>query len=200
MPKGIDEYTDQIKAYLKDPATRLYVIGGAVMIASLLYAFLVVVPAFKGFVEFSGKARGIEKKMRLLNTRVKSLADLDKKLGSMKDEDKNYGELLPYQKDFPELLDGLASIAKESGVTIQSIIPGQLSSIGTKKEKNKYFKVMLVAITAKSGYHQLGRFISNLEQANRFISLDNLQIAYNKKTPRWHNVRITLKTYVSIED
>ncbi|MBD3379495.1 MAG: type 4a pilus biogenesis protein PilO, partial [Candidatus Omnitrophica bacterium] len=121
-------------------------------------------------------------------------------LNEMKKEMLSYEKLLPGQKDFPELLDGLASVAKNSGVTIQAIIPGKLSAVGPRKGESDFLKAMPVVISAKSGYHELGRFISDLESANRFISLENLSLKYDKRTPRLHDIRIVLKTYVSTED
>jgi len=59
---------------------------------------------------------------------------------------------------------------------------------------------MPIMITAKSGYHQLGNFISNLENEKRIINIEDLQIKYDASSPRMHNVVIMMKTYVSIED
>jgi Tfp pilus assembly protein PilO len=84
-------------------------------------------------------------------------------------------------------------------VKILTITPSDLKPVDQGK-KEVYYYEMPVLITAKSGYHELGGFIAEIETEKRFITIEGLKLEYNKSTPLRHNVNMTLKTYVSVDE
>ena len=107
--------------------------------------------------------------------------------------------LLPDEKDIPDFLQDLAATAKSSDVQILSVTPHGFVKDG-KSGKDEYYSEMPVVITAKSGYHQLGSFISSLEHGERFVTVEDLDIKYDSQNPRRSNVRMVLKTYVAVDN
>ena len=93
----------------------------------------------------------------------------------------------------------MSSIAKTSKVKILSITPFALKAVKAEGKEIEYYKQMPILITAKSGYHQLGRFVSNLEKGGRFVTISDLRIQHDPAFPRMQNIRMELKTYVSVE-
>ena len=116
------------------------------------------------------------------------------KLKELRAEYEEYSKRLPGEKEIPEFLEGLASIAKTSKVKILSITPSELVPVEVEGKKEGYYKEMPISITAKSGYHQLGRFVADIETGKRFITISDINIRYDSNTPRMHNVKMGLKT------
>lgn len=192
--KNID--IDSIKDFLENEAVRANIARGGAVIAVLLYAMLVVVPGMGKFFKKKSEVEVLERQIDSVTDRVNRIDSMTEKLNSLKTELEGYSGGLPDQKEIPELLEGLASIAKVSGVKILSITPSDLKDSSDSGAKG-YYKEMPITITAESGYHQLGRFISNLEEGSRFIAIEDLRIQHNEDFPRRHDVSMTLKTYVS---
>jgi len=161
-----------------------------------LYALLVVIPGTRNFLKKKSEVAVLKEQIDSVTDRVNRIESMTEKLDSLNTELEGYSGGLPDQKEIPELLEGLASIAKVSGVKILSITPLDLKESDDRDAKG-YYKEMPITITAESGYHQLGQFISNLEEGSRFISIEDLRIQSNEASPRRHDVNLTLKTYVS---
>ena len=187
---------EELKQMLKDPEIRKYVIGGGIFLFCLVYFFLILVPQFVGFAKISMQVSEAKNKLYAVENRIKRTPEMGAKSAKMKEEIKKDTKQLSREKEIPALLEWLATLARDSGVKIVSVTPGQL---GPSESGSKYYKEMPVNITAKSGYHELGTFVSSLESGNRVVVIDNVTIQYDGSTPRAHNVNMVIKTYVSLE-
>lgn len=190
------EMIEKFKEHMRDDQFRIYLTLGTAVFVALLYISILIVPSFMGFVSASKKANELSDKISRLNMRVKKLVAMDKAYKELKKEYGDYADLLPDEKEIPNLLEGLALVARDSNMSIKTIVPGNLAT----PKGMKYYSEIPVSLTAKSGYHQLGDFVSNLEKANRVISIKGIWITYDKKTPRLHNVKMALTVYVSIKN
>ena len=95
-------------------------------------------------------------------------------------------------------LENISLIAQTSGVKILSITPSELKPLTVGKKSVYYFE-MPISISAKSGYHELGRFIREIEQGKRVMTVEKLRIRNNKNTSRIHDVGLVLEAYVSAD-
>ncbi len=187
----------QIKGLFKDPEVRKYSIVGGTLLLCLLYFIFLIIPQFITVAKVSRQGGDLRANIETVENRSRRIDDMRKRLESLKEELGKHSKHLPAEKAMPKLLEGFASIAKQSNVRILSITPSRLRTAEGSEELRQYYYEMPVKITAKSGYHQLGRFISSLEKGKRIIVIDDLQIWYDKNTPRMHNVIVMVKTYVS---
>ncbi len=193
---------DKINEYLRDEQYRAYLIVGVTVALAILYLSFVIIPKFNQLSKVSRKVNDLNDNINLVNSRVKRLDELSKKLDGLKVKQGAYDKQIPAQKEIPELLEGFNTMAKKNNVKILSIIPYEVAD-GAKGRGAKgkvYYRKMPILVTAKSGYHQLGTFVSDIERGGRFITINDLQIKYDDKFPRKHDVRMTLETYVWVED
>lgn len=117
-------------------------------------------------------------------------ADID----AYKEKVDSYERMLPAEQEIPSLLESLSSMAKSSGVRIDSITP-----VVKKEDKNQAAQVyqeIPILITAKSSYHELGQFLSKLENSERFMKVVDIDMKYNKATPKKHDVELLVLTYI----
>ncbi len=106
-------------------------------------------------------------------------------------------EIFPSQQEIPRLLEKLSGIADESRVKIISIKPLDKEASGGA-EKDGVYQEIPIKIVAKSSYHQLGRFLQNLETGDRFMMVKDLKIRANENKPKKHNVELTVSTYILV--
>lgn len=116
-------------------------------------------------------------------------------IAAYKEKVDSYERMLPAEQEIPTLLESLSGMAKTSGVKIESIMP-----IARKEEKsqatNQVYQEIPILITAQSGYHELGSFISKLENSERFMKIVDISIKANKLTPKRHDVELLVLTYI----
>lgn len=191
---------EKLKEFLNNDQNRSYLVLGITAILAVLYLVFAILPKFTDLSAASRKVNELNYKINLVNNRVKRLDKMIEQLKELRTEVESYSKGLPDEKEIPEFLEELSSIAKVSDVKILSITPLELKVVGQEQKGNGYYREMPIHITAKSGYHQLGAFISKLEQGKRFITIENLRIQNDKESPRRHTIKIVLKTYVSVEE
>ena len=191
---------EDVKEFLSDENARNYIITGVAAVFIALYLSFAIIPKFTELSRTSRVVNDLNDKIDLVSSRVKRLNQTTKKLEALRKEQASYTEQLPVAKDIPKLLEGLSSMAKSSKVKILSITPSPLRADAKVAGSEKYYMEMPVRITAKSGYHQLGHFVSNLELGKRLVIINDLGIKNSSKTPRMHDVRIVLNAYVSVEE
>lgn len=195
----VKTYTDKAKDFLGEEQNRMYIILGVTVVLAALYLTFIIVPKFGQLSKASRVVNDLNNKIEQLNVRVKRQTAMKDKLDEFRKEYDGYSKRLPKEKEIPGFLEGVSSVAKTSKVKILSLTPSDLKPVMTNGKENEYYKEMPILVTAKSGYHQLGKFISDLETGTRFLHIGNLRIQYDSGFPRMHNVRMELSTYVSVD-
>ncbi|MFQ5952370.1 MAG: type 4a pilus biogenesis protein PilO [Candidatus Omnitrophota bacterium] len=199
VPEKLKPYVDKVQEFLSDEQMRTYVIIGITVVIAALYLTFILVPRFGEMSKASRVVSDLNNKINQLNTRIKRQDKVKAQLNEFKEEYSGYAKRLPKEKEIPDFLEGLSGIAKTAKVKILSITPSGLKAVKSEGKEVKYYREMPILITAKSGFHQLGKFTSNLEKGKRFVTISNLRIQHDSAFPRMHNVRMQLKTYVSVE-
>ncbi len=78
----------KIKAFLKDPLMRKYVIGGAAAILALVYTVIFTLPSANNFFSSSSELEDIQSKVYLTEKRIKRIPAMKEKkaeiLGELK--------------------------------------------------------------------------------------------------------------------
>ena len=192
------EWSEKIKEIISDQKKRDSLILGIALIIVVSYVSFLIIPNFTKLSLASSEVRDLNDRISVVNGRVKRLDQLTKQLELLRGEVAGYTEGLPEKREIPKFLEELSQVAKASNVKILSITPMETKK--TEEGDNPYYSVMLVKITAKSGYHQLGGFVSSLENGKRFIEIEDIIIKNDEGFPRRHDVEMVLKTYVSVEN
>lgn len=195
----MDSILERVREILEDEQKKVYVIIGGTVLIVVLFVFLGIFPRAGELSKVSREAGDLRKEIDLVEKRVQNLDVLKGKLKGLREEQKKYSGQLPDEKEIPEFLQDLAAMAKSSDVQILSVTPHGFVRDGADG-KEGYYSEMPIVITAKSGYHQLGSFISSLEQGERFVTVEDVEIQYDSQSPRRSNIKMVLKTYVAVEN
>ncbi|MDD5428100.1 MAG: type 4a pilus biogenesis protein PilO [Candidatus Omnitrophica bacterium] len=179
----------------KKNAMALGVGAGAVV----LYAYLnfLLFPQVSRVARAFGKAGKLAAELKNTERDVSGIGGLKKQVAVYRDKIDSYESILPAEQEIPKLLEGLSEMAKKANVKIVAITP-----IQTKQEPqaNQAYQEMPILINARSGYHELGRFLNSLENTDRFMKVVDISIKENKATPKKHDVEILVLTYMLLEN
>lgn len=77
--------------------------------------------------------------------------------------------------ELPKVLESISEFAKISSVRILRIQPVDVGKPAPGTETEKFVR-QKISVTAKAGFHQLGRFIGLLERGSFFVGFKNLEI------------------------
>ncbi|MFA5146053.1 MAG: type 4a pilus biogenesis protein PilO [Candidatus Omnitrophota bacterium] len=175
------------------------IFGSLVLVFVIVaYFYLLIGPQVTRLTE-SLSAMG--KMMADINTAealIKKKALFVKNIEEYKGKVDFYEKRLPAQQEIPSLLENLSRIAQEANVKILGITPLSASLKDQQAQKDKIYNEIPILISAKSGYHELGVFLSDLENADRFMKVVDIEIKANKVTPKRHDVELIVCTYTLV--
>ena len=170
----------------------------------LAYAFLllaVIVAYFNIFLKPSiTTIHKLVPEVHTLKADIKSVEDnlrfeetLKTRLEKSRVKMTEYEEEVSREKELPMLLENLSEMARESNVKILGIKPltGEVESSATKG----VYQEIPILITAKSGYHELGKFINKLENGPRFMAVRDISIKGNRASSKKHDIQFTVYAY-----
>lgn len=183
--------------FKKNPKQLTMII--AAISAALLFAFayFLLFPQLGRLGALAGKAG--KAKLELRSAKV-AIANIDKFKGEIARSSGKielYEKKLPVEQEMPSLLESLNAMAKRSKMDIISITPVAGSNTGAQKAAYQEF---LIKISVRGGYHELGTFLSDIENADRFMKVVDMDIKANEATPAKHSVELLVATYILLKD
>jgi Tfp pilus assembly protein PilO len=178
---------------------KVYILFGIFGIAALiLYYNLLLKVQFSKFI-------AMNREFQTTKSRVKGAEALISNQEKIKAQYENLikGEELLEKKFLSEdeissLLEDFSRVAESSGVKILKIKPLELLA-ATSGAANApgFYSEFPILIEARAGYHEAGRFINNLENTERFIRIDDIEIRGRLEEPRHHDIKIRVSTYIA---
>lgn len=128
------------------------------------------------------------------------LKRLEADYNSLKDRSAQIESKIIPDSDIPVLLDDISQKANLVGIKIM-----QMKPIREKMEEDKNMKgsnttakffSLPIQLDISSGYHQLGAFLSSLED-NPLLGVNGVKIRFDENYPLRHRVELSLKAYVT---
>lgn len=191
----ITKITDNPKlGLLKEPKQFAISVGLASVVLLLIYANFVIIPQITRVTGAITKLNAASAKLTGARKSVNNIPLYKTEIEIYKKKVDKHEHTLPAEEEIPSLLQNLAIMAKDAGIRIDSITPA------VKKEESKprdaVYQDIPVLITAKSGYHELGRFMASMEKSERFMKIVDIEIRMDKANPRRHDVKLLVVTYM----
>lgn len=98
--------------------------------------------------------------------------------------------------EIPGVLEELSRIANRNKIYVEQILPDtNLGDPVLKNAEGKYY-LLPVVVDAKSGYHDFGRFLNELEGKGALMEIDQMMISSNRENPRMHRIRLAIQTVI----
>jgi Tfp pilus assembly protein PilO len=108
--------------------------------------------------------------------------------------------VLPGQ--IPWVIEEISRLANQQKVKIFQIKPArEMPSAKAPRQARgpeaENYSSILIDLDMSSGYHQLGRFLAELENHPVFLQVEDLDISQDNEAVFEHKIKLRLKTYVS---
>ena len=97
---------------------------------------------------------------------------------------------LPPQREFPVFLELLSNLAKQNDVKIIAIEPQK-----TIETPDLFFVRIPIFIDAYASYHDLGRFINDLEFSKKFMKIDDIKIESEDYGSEKHQIFLSVQAF-----
>ncbi len=102
------------------------------------------------------------------------------------------------EAEIPLLLQDITDLANKNNVKILQLNPVKAVKAGKAKKgaPAAEFNFNLIALSLTCDYHSLGLFINDLENAPKFMAVEELKIVPGSDSIFQQNVNLVIKTYV----
>ncbi|MFA6141792.1 MAG: type 4a pilus biogenesis protein PilO [Candidatus Omnitrophota bacterium] len=183
---------------IKNPKQQMMILMAlGVVLGVVLYFSLLLKPQVFGVFNIAVKNNKMKGDLKSIEGDISNIERYKKDIASYKDKVDKYERMLPAEQEIPSLLETLSSMARGSGVKIVGIMPVPVKESKVKDEQ--IYQEIPILISAKSGYHELGSFLANLENSDRFMKVVDIGIKSNKLTPKKHDVELLVLTYILLK-
>lgn len=107
----------------------------------------------------------------------------------------NYvGKKVKAKEELPNLLETISRIAGKNSVKLEQVMPQAAAQQPVLENSDgKYFAVPIM-VEAKSGYHEFGRFLNQLEQEGVFTELSEFTVVEDPGDVNRHTIRMGFKS------
>jgi len=180
---------------LKDKKTQVVILAGLLAILGVvLYFSFILKPQIVRVAESVSAAGSIDADLKEAGKNIANIPAFKKNIVAYEEKVDRYEKMLPVEQEIPSLLENLSNIARSSNIKIVGIIPVTVKE--DKPKKAQVYQEIPILINAKSGYHELGKFLSSMENSDRFMKVADIQIKSNAQSPKKHEVEVLVLTYI----
>ena len=162
----------------------------------MIYFNFLLKPQFSSFVVANRDYSAVKSKVRSANVLIANESRIKTQYENLKGRSQALEKKLPSQDEISILLQDFSKVAESAGVRILSIKPLEVLDEGTAAA-GQFFSEYPILIEARAGYHQCGIFVNKLENMERFIRIDAVDIKGQTADPRHHDIRLRVSAYVT---
>ncbi len=180
-----------------DKKKILFIVLVAAAILYLDFTLLIKLQ-FNDLKDISPKIVKLKNDIKNLAKDLATMRDFQDKQGKMKQAVASNVKRIIIEGRIPLLLQHISDIANKNNISIMQIRPSQEFRAGEEKIPGstiKFFPVLTV-LDLSCSYHNLGKFINDLENLEEFIAVQELKITPSSGDYLRQNVSLVLKTYV----
>lgn len=99
-------------------------------------------------------------------------------------------------EEIPSLLQDISDIANKHNVKIKQIKPSRDTKAKDEAVQGAILSPTIITLDLSCGYHSLGSFLNDLENAVRFIAVQGMKVTSSSSDYLNQSVNLVLKTYV----
>ncbi|RKY37597.1 MAG: hypothetical protein DRP78_00665 [Candidatus Omnitrophota bacterium] len=159
-----------------------------IFIAFSLFVFTGVV--VKNLVVVKKEVILKRKTLKVIDQGVRNFRPLMRDLDTANKTYNDFTTFFVQQKEFPIFLEILSDLARENEVKIIAMEPGEIDN-----QQAKFYVQTPIFIDAYSSYHNLGSFVNDIENAEKFMEIKNIKIENNPMDTKKHHIFVSVNTF-----
>ncbi|MCP4649420.1 MAG: type 4a pilus biogenesis protein PilO [PVC group bacterium] len=164
----------------------LQIVMGGVIISCLV----LTIPQVLNLIKVSSAAAEKKAILTEIESGINNFDAWQKDLGSLKQIYLHNMSKLPLQKEFSVFLELFSKVAKKNNVKLIAIEPQK-----PVDDQDMFFVRIPVYIDAACGYHDLGKFLNDLEYSSKLLRIENIRIENDGVDPLIQQVFLRIDTF-----
>lgn len=150
---------------------RNKIIASVVFVGVICLIFFTIFnpPKRKEFNKLRREYGELDRTLKIARENLKQYVDLEREYDSLSVFWDRLEEQLPEEREIPVILEDIARVANRCGVTLSEFKPLNPVPSGFTNEIPISFKIT-------SGYHQLGRFLTEIASLSRLLKVSKLNL------------------------
>ena len=173
-----------------------YMLGGILLVIFLLDYFLIVQFQFSNLRSINPKISAKSQEFREAKKNIEQLGQYNQQVKDLKEKRNQVSYRVKSKDEIPLILEHISRIANKNNVKVEQMMPITSSQKEVlKNNEGKYFSVP-ISVEAVSSYHDLGRFLYDLEFGEEFLSISNFTISANPADTAHHFVYFTIMAII----
>lgn len=139
------------------------------------------------------KVRDLGQDIQNSQNNIQRLPQYQKELIQLKLKLTSVSRKIRTKEELPVLLETISRIAGRTNLKLEQVMPhASVQQPVLENADGKYFAIPIM-VEAKSGYHDFGRFLNQLELEGIFSDLTDFAITSEAGDQNRHSIRMTLK-------
>ena len=192
----------QLSGKLKSlPPNYLFMVFGLFVAGVVaLDVLLIARPQVASIMALDTKSKQLKQNISELSDNKQRLPKFRANLDENRLKMKSFEGMVHREGEIPSVLKTISTLANEYGVKIDQLVPQKSDGIVLVQNADGKYGSLSILVRARSGYHDLGRFLNRLEQERVFWQMEALDITGDDQQTGHHVVKMQMKILVLGED
>ncbi len=162
----------------------------SIFVFYLDYAY-VIKSQLKGIKDTSSKVIKLEKDMGNLSKDLVNMQDLENKAGEAPQLSSAKNKIIISEDQVASLLESISAIGNKNNIKIMQIKP-----VKESKTKDSAANSVLISLDLVGGYHNIGSFISQIENARELMGVEGIKVESDSVNYLQQRINLMLRAYV----
>ncbi len=178
-----------------DAKSRYYIFIGILVLALLLDYLILMKPQLAALAKILPEVKILRQDIQKAREDIQKLDSYQKEVARLKNGITQAHQQIKSKEDVPLILERISRLANQNGVKIDQIMPfNQGQEVLLEDNQRVYFSLPIL-LEARSGYHDLGRFLNQLENDDISVNVSTFTIGAGSDT-RYHVVKLNFEAIV----
>ena len=170
----------------------------AVAVVAVLAAdiFLIARPQVGVITALCAKTAQLRSDIDMLLVNKQRMGQMRERLEGARREAMDFKAMVHKVDAIPAVLKTISTLANQYGVKIDQLVPQKSDGVVAVTNEDGKYTGLSILVKARSGYHDLGRFLNRLEQEKDFWQIERLDITADENDPARHAVKMQVKILI----
>lgn len=179
-----------------DVRTRYYLFAAFLAVVFVLDIVVFMGPQIRSMNKVGAENRKLLEDIKLAKSEIGKIETYRSNVKDLQTEVQKVGFKIKLKEEVPLILERISQIATSNDIKIDQIMPTAQAQETIIENNERRFSYLPIVIEAKGGYHNVGRFINQLELDEIFLKLSTFSMSYSTD-PRYHKIKMTFNSIIS---
>lgn len=174
---------------------RLYIFIGGLMFVFLFDYFILMRPQLATLAKISPENKVLSQDIQKADEDIQKLETYKAQVARLKAGIEEMNLKIKSKDEVPVILEHISLLADQNKVDVDQIMPASHDQQVLLEDNKRMYISLPVLVEARSGYHDFGRFLNDIEQDNILLGVRSFSVTATNDT-QYHALRVSLEAIV----